>query len=123
VTCGAPPQRLGGLLADLLGVHVCTIVDVRRVGATTAVTLPAAGVSAFTVFFGVDAAAGVLALLPGADPWSAAMLGPRRRAQLSGAAVAEEAVSRCRRRLTQQVADVAARTAVPAHLCVLCSAQ
>jgi len=110
-------------LADMTGVHVRSIVDVRRVRAATAVTLAATGVAAFTEALKVGAAAGVLTLPPAADPWSPAMLGPRRRAQLSEAAAAEEAVSRCRRRLTQQVADVAARTAMPAHLRALLSAH
>ena len=123
MTRDAPPQRLRGLLADLTGVHVRSIVDVRRVGAGTAVPRAATGVAAFTAVLGVGAAGGVLTVLPGADPSSPAMLGPRRRSQLSGAAAAEEAVSRCRRRLTQQVADVAARTAMPAHLRALLSAH
>ncbi|OSX78234.1 hypothetical protein BU14_0115s0005 [Porphyra umbilicalis] len=75
----APAQRLRGELADLTGVHVHSIVDVRRVGAATAVTLTATGVAAFVAALGVGAAAGVLTLLPGADPWSPAFLGPRRR--------------------------------------------
>ena len=123
VTRDAPPRRLRGLLADLTGIHARPIVDVRQVRVAIAVTLAATGVPAFPAALGVGAAAGVLTLLPGADPSSPAMLGPRRRAQLSGAAVAEEAFSRCRRRLTKQVADVAARNATPGHLRALLSAH
>jgi len=116
VTRDAPAQRLRGMLADLTGVHVHCILDVCRVGAATAVALTATGVAAFTAALGVGAAAGVLTLLPAADPWSPAFLGPRRRSQLSAAAAAAEAVARCRRRLTDQVAEVATRATMPPFL-------
>ncbi|OSX80420.1 hypothetical protein BU14_0052s0036 [Porphyra umbilicalis] len=116
VNGGAPAQRLRGVLADLTGVHVHSIVDVRRIGAATAVTLTATGVPTFTAALGVGAAAGVFTLLPGANPWSPAFLGPRRRAHLTSATAAAEAVSSCRRRHANQVAEVATRAAMPPFL-------
>jgi len=123
VTRDAPPRRLRGVLADLTGIHARPVVDVCQVLVAIAVTLAATGVPAFPAALGVGAAAGVLTLLPCADPWSPAMLGPGRRAQLSGAAVAQEVFSRCRRRLSKQVADAAARNATPGHLRALLSAH
>ena len=89
VTGDAPAQRLRALVADATGAHVHSNVDVCRVGAATAVALTATGVAAFTAAPAVGAAAGVLTTVPGADPCSPAMMGRRRRSQLSRAAAAE----------------------------------
>ena len=109
-------QRLRGVLADLTGVHVHPIVDVRQFGATTAVVLTAAGAPAFSAAAARGVSARVLTVLDGVDAWSPALLGPRRRSQLSATATTAEAAALCRRGLTAQLAAVPARTGMPPHL-------
>ncbi|OSX78003.1 hypothetical protein BU14_0126s0042 [Porphyra umbilicalis] len=116
VTRAAPSQRLSALLADLTGAQVHAIVDVRLFGSVTAGTLASISVAAFSAAVATGATARVLTLLRGADPWGSAFLGSRWRAQLVADAAAAEAAARCRRRLTEQFADLAARTTMPLYL-------
>jgi len=100
----------------LAGVDAHTIVDVRRLGAMTAVTQTATGAAAFVAATVLGSAAGVLTVAAGVDPWTPVFLGPRRRAQLSADAATAEAVTCCRRHLRAQVADMATRVGMPSFL-------
>jgi len=109
-------QRLRALLADLTGAQVHKIVDVRLSGSVTAVTLASIAVAAISAAVATGATAHGLTLLRGADPWGPALLRSRWRAQFSGGAAAAEAAARCRRRLAEQVAYLAARATMPQYL-------
>ncbi|KAK1861235.1 hypothetical protein I4F81_003819 [Pyropia yezoensis] len=109
-------HRMRALLADVTGVDAHNFVDVDRFGATTAVTVVAAAADTFRLAVGKGRAATVLRLLPGADPWSPALLGAARRRGLDAAAAAEAAADFCRRRLEAKLAQLPARVAMPPHL-------
>jgi len=119
VTRASPAQSLSALLAERTGAPVHAIVDVRLFAAVTAVTLAYIAVAALWAPVATRSTARVLIRLRGADLWSPAFLGSRWRAQPSADTAAAEAAARCRRRLTEQVADLAARRPFP-RTCVLC---
>jgi len=63
-----------------------------------------------------DAAASALWLSPGADPWSAKLLGSRRRAGLLATNAAEVVARAFRRRPTAELDPPAVRSDMPSHL-------
>jgi len=92
-------------------------VDVDRFGATTAVTLVADAVPVFVAALAAGRSAAVLRVLPGADLWSPALLGPARRRELGGGERASEvAAAFFRQRMRDQLAQLPRRAALPPHV-------
>ncbi|GAB0492087.1 hypothetical protein MMPV_003346 [Pyropia vietnamensis] len=116
VSRDARAHRLRAAVADLTGVDVRLVADVDRFGTTAAVTVVATAADALRAAVRSGPAASVLRLLPGADPWSAKLLGSRRREGLSAADAAGVAADFCRRRLTAKLEQLAVRPAMPPHL-------
>ncbi|GAB0498625.1 hypothetical protein MMPV_009971, partial [Pyropia vietnamensis] len=113
VSRDARAHRLRAAVADLTGVDVRLVADVDRFGTTAAVTVVATAADALRAAVRSGPAASVLRLLPGADPWSAKLLGSRRREGLSAADAAGVAADFCRRRLTAKLEQLAVRPAMP----------
>ncbi|GAB0490080.1 hypothetical protein MMPV_001310 [Pyropia vietnamensis] len=109
-------HRLRHLIADLTGVSISKFLDIDRFGSVAAVTLRAAAAAEFRAALRTAPTSTVLTVVEGADAWSAALLGPRRRAQLGPAAAAAAAADLCRRRLTAKLRQLAGRVGLPPHL-------
>ncbi|GAB0498664.1 hypothetical protein MMPV_010010 [Pyropia vietnamensis] len=109
-------HRLRHLIADLTGVSISKFLDIDRFGSVAAVTLRAAAAAEFRAALRAAPTSTVLTVVEGADAWSAALLGPRRRAQLGPAAAAAAAADLCRRRLTAKLRQLAGRVGLPPHL-------
>ncbi|GAB0497434.1 hypothetical protein MMPV_008767 [Pyropia vietnamensis] len=113
---GVPGEAPGDASPDLTGVSISKFLDIDRFGSVAAVTLRAAAAAEFRAALRTAPTSTVLTVVEGADAWSAALLGPRRRAQLGPAAAAAAAADLCRRRLTAKLRQLAGRVGLPPHL-------
>jgi len=105
--------RLRALVAAAVDVPTAAIVDVDRFGATAEVTVLTSAVAAVGTALASPDVAGVLWEVPGVSPWSPCFLGGRRRAQLTDAEAIVEGATRCIRRLTNKVEQIAERDGMP----------